>query len=147
MKFETLKTNLSLFEGLDRISYIVDLAKKNDGIPDNLKTDDNRILGCVSTSYVILDSVDPVKIKTDSESMLVKGLLYVLNIYVNGKTKNEILIIDEVKLMNDIGMTNTVTAQRMNGFYSAIVTLKKLVKYIGNKRIENINKAHVWKVE
>ena len=128
MNFEDLKSDLNYLEGFDRISYIIDLAKKNDGIPDNLKTDDSRILGCVSTSYLTLDSTEPVKIKTDSESMLVKGLLYVLNIYVNGKEKNEILIIDEVKLMNDIGMTNTVTSQRMNGFYSAIVTLKKLLE-------------------
>ena len=71
-------------------------------------------------------NIEPVvNINTDSESVLVKGLLFILDCYVNGKNSNEILSINEKDLMEEIGMKNIVTSQRMNGFYSAIVLLKK----------------------
>jgi len=128
MKFEDLKSNLNFLEGIDRISYIIDLAKKNDGIPDNLKNDDNRIWGCVSTSFLVVDNMEPVvKIRTDSESAMVKGLLFILTICMNEKTKTEILEIDEKKLMEDIGMKNTITSQRTNGFYASILKLKEII--------------------
>ena len=129
MKFEDLKSNLNFLEGIDRISYIIDLSKKNKGIPDNLKNDDNRIWGCVSTSFLVVDNIEPVvKIRTDSDSAIVKGLLFILAICMNEKTKTEILEIDEKKLMEDIGMKNTITSQRINGFYASILKLKEIIK-------------------
>ena len=129
MKFEDLKSNLSFLEGIDRISYIIDLSKKNKGIPDNLKNDDNRIWGCVSTSFLVVDNIKPtVKIRTDSDSAIVKGLLFILTTCMNEKTKTEILEIDEKKLMEDIGMKNAITSQRINGFYASILKLKEIIK-------------------
>ena len=129
MKFEDLKSNLNFLEGIDRISYIIDLSKKNKGIPDNLKNDDNRIWGCVSTSFLVVDNIKPtVKIRTDSDSAIVKGLLFILATCMNEKTKTEILEIDEKKLMEDVGMKNTITSQRINGFYASILKLKEIIK-------------------
>ena len=126
MDFESLKNNLQILDGSDRTSYLIDLAKKSDGIPTDEKNDVNRIWGCASISYIKIKNIDPlVHINTDSESVLVKGLLFILDCYVNGKNANEILSINEKELMEEIGMKNIVTSQRMNGFYSAIVLLKK----------------------
>ena len=128
MKFEDLKSNLNFLEGIDRISYIIDLSKKNKGITDNLKNDDNRIWGCVSTSFLVVNNTEPfVTIGTDSESAIVKGLLFILATCMNEKTKTEILEIDEKKLMEDIGMKNTITSQRTNGFYASILKLKEII--------------------
>ena len=126
MDFESLKNNLQILDGSDRTSYLIDLAKKSHGIPTHEKNDENRIWGCASISYIKIKNIDPfVHINTDSESVLVKGLLFILDCYVNGKNTNEILSINEKELMEEIGMKNIVTSQRMNGFYSAIVLLKK----------------------
>lgn len=129
MDFYTIKSNLEILEGLDRLNYLIDLSKMNPGVPENYKTSENRIIGCVSTAYLILDQTEPtVMISTESDSDFVKGLLYILKLYINNKTINEILKIDEVELMNEIGIKNAITSQRINGFYSAINTLKKLLK-------------------
>tara|TARA_A100001037_G_scaffold132432_2_gene120132 strand:+ start:3775 stop:4182 length:408 start_codon:yes stop_codon:yes gene_type:complete len=126
MDFESLKNNLQILDGTDRTSYLIDLAKKSNGIPNNEKNNDNRIWGCASISFLKVKNIEPVvNINTDSESVLVKGLLFILDCYVNGKKSNEILSINEKDLMEEIGMKNIVTSQRMNGFYSAIVLLKK----------------------
>ena len=132
--FDKISSNLVYLENTDRLHYLLELAKKNKGISDELKNDDNRIWGCVSTSYLIvdwynvIDDINPVaEISTDSDAMFVKGLLYLLKIFVNGKTKDEILNIDEEELMEKIGMKNAITSQRINGFYAAIKKLKKLV--------------------
>ena len=68
---------------------------------------------------------------------MVKGLLFILDCYVNGKNANEILSINEKELMEEIGMKNIVTSQRMNGFYSAIVLLKKHLT-------ANLNSKQAW---
>ena len=138
MDFESLKNNLQILDGSDRTSYLIDLAKKSHGIPTHEKNDENRIWGCASISYIKIKNIDPfVHINTDSESVLVKGLLFILDCYVNGKNTNEILSINEKELMEEIGMKNIVTSQRMNGFYSAIVLLKKHLT-------SNLNSKQAW---
>ena len=126
--FDKITSNLVYLENTDRLHYLLELAKKNKGILDELKNDDNRIWGCVSTSYLIVNEIEPiVDISTDSDAMFVKGLLYLLKIFVNGKTKDEILNVNEEELMEKIGMKNTITSQRINGFYAAIKKLKKVL--------------------
>ena len=131
MIFEDLKSNIKFLKDIDRIHYLIDLSKKNEGIPDNLKNDNTKIHGCVSTSFLIVDNTEPlIKIRTDSDSTIVKGLLFILTIFVNEKTKTEILEIDEKKLMEDIGMKNIITSQRTNGFYASILKLKEIIKNV-----------------
>ena len=126
--FKKIASNLVLLEGMDRIEYLLDLAKKNEGISKELKNDDTRIWGCVSESYLIVDNINPnIKISVDSDAMFVKGLLYLLKIFVDGKTKDEILNINEIELMETIGLKSVVTSQRTNGFYAAIKKLKESV--------------------
>ena len=127
-EFEKIVNNLVLLENTDRLMYLLDLAKKNDNISNKLKNDDTRIWGCVSESYLVVDEINPVvKISVDSDAKFVEGLLFLLKLFVNGKTKDEILNIDEMELMNKIGMKNIVTSQRTNGFYAAITKLKESV--------------------
>ena len=78
MDFESLKNNLQILDGTDRTSYLIDLAKKSNGIPNNEKNNDNRIWGCASISFLKVKNIEPVvNINTDSESVLVKGLLFI----------------------------------------------------------------------
>jgi len=129
MDFNTIKSNLEILDGMDRLSYLIDLSKRNPGINQEFKTNNYKIPGCVSTSYLKIEQLEPtVIIKAESESDFVNGLLYILKIYVDNKNKKEILEINEVNLMNDLKIKNSITSQRLNGFYSAIQTLKKLVK-------------------
>tara|TARA_R110000824_G_scaffold100225_1_gene238369 strand:+ start:156 stop:548 length:393 start_codon:yes stop_codon:yes gene_type:complete len=124
--FKQIVDSLTFLEGMDRLEYLLELGKKNDGIIEELKNDDVRVWGCVSESYLIVDNIDSsIKISVDSEAMFVRGLLFLLKIFVDGKTKDEVLNIDEMELMETIGLKNIVTSQRTNGFYAAIKKLKE----------------------
>ena len=126
--FKTIKDNFDILDGMDRLQYLIDLSKKSEDIPDKLKTDNNKIYGCVSVSFLIVEREKPtIKINTDSDSKLVKGLLFVLESYVHNKTKQNILDLDEKLLMEEIGIKDAITSQRTNGFYSAIKKLKKIL--------------------
>lgn len=127
MKFAKIVRNLKELEGIDKFEYLFSLAKKNEGIPNVDKTDINRIFGCTSTAYLIVKQYDPVQIITDSESQFVKGLLYILQLYVNDESKEHVLTIDHTYLMDLMGMENAISSQRTNGFYAAIVKLQKIL--------------------
>lgn len=128
MDFNTIKTNLEFLDGLDRLNYLIDLSKKKTVIDQKDKILKNKITGCVSNAYLLIKNVDPCIIQTESDSEFVNGLLYILELYVNHKSINDVMKINEIKLMETIGLKNTITSQRINGFYSAIKTLKTKLK-------------------
>ena len=128
MDFNKIKSNLKILDGMDRLSYLIDLSKKNPGIKKKYKNDQHKINGGVSTAYFKLDQLEPtILISTESDSEFVNGLLYVLKIYVENKTQNDIMNINEIELMNELNIKNSISSQRLNGFYSAIKTLKKII--------------------
>tara|TARA_B100000700_G_C15006335_1_gene838703 strand:- start:1402 stop:1788 length:387 start_codon:yes stop_codon:yes gene_type:complete len=128
MDFNTIKSNLELLDGLDRLNYLIDLSKKNPGVPKEYKIQSNKIIGCVSNAYLFISSFEPIAINVESDSDFVQGLLYILKLYVENKTKEEIISIDEEKLMGLLKLKNSITSQRINGFYSAIKMLKEKIQ-------------------
>ena len=125
MNLDTIKTNLGFLDGLDRLNYLIDLSKNKNKLEKKYKVPKNKIPGCVSNAYLLIEKFEPCIIKTESDSEFVNGLLYILELYVNNKSKNDIMKINEIELMDMIGLKNTITSQRVNGFYSTIKTLKK----------------------
>ena len=131
MDFNKIKSNLEILDGMDRLSYLIDLSKKNPGIEKKYKNNQHKINGCVSTAYLKVDQLEPtIKISTESDSEFVNGLLYVLKIYVENKTQYDIMNVNESELMNDLNIKNSISSQRLNGFYSAIKTLKKIISIL-----------------
>ena len=127
MDFNTIKSNIEFLDGLDRLNYLIDLSKNKNKLEKKYKIPENKIPGCVSNAYLLIDSFDPCKIQTESDSEFVNGLLYILELYVNNKSKKDIIEINGINLMDEIGLKNTITSQRVNGFYSAIQTLKEKI--------------------
>ena len=72
--------NLNLFDdSTERLSYLVDLAKKSTTLPTELRTDDRLIGGCISKIWVDVGVVeDNVKVYYDSDAMITKGITSVL---------------------------------------------------------------------
>ena len=67
-------------------------------------------------------------IRTDSDSHIVSGLLYLLSLSVNNQSKDFIDNVDAIKILNSIGLDGKITSQRTNGFISAVNTLKQQIK-------------------
>ena len=128
MDFDTIISNLELLDGLERLNYLIDLSKKNPGISKEHKIENNKIIGCVSNAYLVISSFEPITINVESDSDFVQGLLYILKLYIDNKTKEQIIDIDVEKLMTLLKLKNSITSQRINGFYSAVKMLKEKIK-------------------
>ena len=51
-KIKTKGENMSILEGMERLQYIIDEAKKVQPLADVHKTEENKIRGCISNLWV-----------------------------------------------------------------------------------------------
>ena len=132
IQLKEIKNNFLLFDNqLDRFEYLIEIGKNNKGLSSNHKIDQNLIIGCASKSWVICYQKDNLFfIEIDSEAHIVRGLLSILQIAVNGKNNIEIMNLNGIQILSDIGLGNSITSQRMNGFLSALKTIKVLVNVV-----------------
>ena len=129
---EELKETFSIFDDpLDKFSQIIDMGKKSPGLKENEKKHNNQIIGCSSQSWVIttLDSEENLYIRTDSEALIVKGLLSILEFILNGNNKQIIYKIEAQDILENINLNRSITSQRTNGFISAINKIRSQIKY------------------
>ena len=126
---EEIRGNFDLFDNqLDKFEYLIEIGKENSGISNDFKVDKNLIIGCASKSWVVCHKKENLFfVDIDSEAHIVRGLLSILQHAINNRTSEEIINLDGKKMLDEIGLGNNITSQRMNGFLSALNTVKKLV--------------------
>lgn len=125
-----IKEMFSMFDDpLDMISQLIDIGKREHNLDASEKTDENIISGCTSKAWLVINITpsNSYNIKTDSDSHIVSGLLYLLSLSVNNKSKDFINNIDPILILNSTGLDGQITSQRTNGFISAVETLKQRV--------------------
>jgi cysteine desulfuration protein SufE len=118
-----IKGEFSIFnEPQEKYVLLVDLAKKSSGLPPEKRTDKNKVNGCISQAWIIADKEtdDTYNFQTDSDAMIVKGLLFILQRLFNGQRKEDIVSIDGQNILDHIGLKGTISIQRTNGFGAAI---------------------------
>ena len=113
---------------MDKYTQIIELGKKNEGIPDKYKIDENRIFGCASMAWVIvINNNNTYNILIDSDTFIVKGLLSILKYIINDASLEEINNLKIESIFKDIGLENAITSQRTNGFLNALEKIKKQI--------------------
>ena len=119
---ESIRDEFSLFTNPhDKYVLLVDMANDTAGLAPEHRIDDNKILGCTSQSWIVKEkSGDTFSFRTDSDAMIVKGLLSLIERVFNKRTKEEILTIDGSKFLFSIGLGTVISNQRTNGFSNAI---------------------------
>ncbi|HIF27683.1 MAG TPA: SufE family protein [Candidatus Marinimicrobia bacterium] len=118
-----IKDEFSIFnEPQEKYVLLVDLGKKSSGLPPEKRTDKNKVNGCISQAWLIADKQtdDTYNFQTDSDAMIVKGLLFILQRLFNGQRKEDIVSIDGQNILDHIGLEGTISNQRTNGFGAAI---------------------------
>jgi len=116
---------------MDKYTQIIDFGKKNSGLDDKEKNDTNRIYGCTSLAWVKTENNGTLySIKTDSDTIIVKGLLGILEFIISKSEKDEILKLRMDNILFKIGLENSITSQRTNGFLSAIEKIKQQINVL-----------------
>lgn len=113
------------------IYYIMDLGHKLPEFPEEQRTDDNLIKGCMSKVWLTADLKDgAVHFHADSNTDITKGLISLLIRIFNGQPADEVVNAD-LYFINKIGMSQMIGSQRSNGFASMIKQMKLFALTLG----------------
>ena len=114
----------------DKFVQLMDMAKESEKLTEIEKTDINKINGCTSQAWVVAEDNgnETYRIKTDSDALIVKGLLSILEKIFSGQPVNEILSINSMDILKSVGLDGIITSQRTNVFSNAVEKIQGLVK-------------------
>ena len=105
--------------------HLVDLGKvSRNTFPEKDKTEENFIHGCTSFAWIKLENPDPIHIKTVSDSMIVGGMLALLEQTFNGEPKSSIDDYGGQDLIDGFGLEGHISSQRLRGFAEAVRMMK-----------------------
>tara|TARA_B100000902_G_C27054101_1_gene785642 strand:- start:192 stop:596 length:405 start_codon:yes stop_codon:yes gene_type:complete len=108
--------NLKTLEGHDRLQYLVDKAKEVMPLPEEVKTENNRIHGCASKLWIVggCDSSQKMIYQVDGDAHITKGTAKVVTDLVNGEDRAQVaaLTVDDFA---PLGVKELLTMQRQNG--------------------------------
>ena len=126
IKIESLKSEFDMLDNpMDKYQYIIDLGKEKENLSKDIRTDKNLIKGCVSQAWMYIESkINPIKIITDSDALIVKGLLGILEKLVNESNVDDIKKLNGSEILNNIGLGYSISSQRTNGFIGAVNKIK-----------------------
>jgi cysteine desulfuration protein SufE len=123
--------DLSLLEGTERLTYLVELAKQSTTLPEELRTDDRLVPGCISKIWVEVGLVEnKVKVYYDSDAMIPKGIATIVCDIFTNCTKQEARDFDWETGLQKLGFVQLVTPQRRNGLYNLIGVLQNKIAMI-----------------
>ncbi len=106
--------------------YLVDLGKQSlKEYPEEDRTEENFIHGCTSNAWIKLISKDPIQINTVSDSLIISGLLYLLEEVFNGEPKSSIDNYSGQDLIDEFGLESNISTQRLRGFAEAVRLMKQ----------------------
>lgn len=111
-------------EWLDKYEYLIDLGKKLEPLPEELKTEDRLIKGCQSRVWLDTSFKDGTLVfRADSDAIITKGIISLLiNVY-SGRTPAEIAA-DDFAFVEQIGLKENLSPTRANGLASMIATIR-----------------------
>lgn len=112
-------------EWLDKYEYLIDLGRKLEAFPEELKTEDRLIKGC--QSRVWLDTVvdgDRLYFRADSDAIITRGIISLLIGVYSGRTAREIAD-DDFSFVDRLGLRENLSPTRANGLASMIETLRR----------------------
>jgi cysteine desulfuration protein SufE len=124
--------NFSLLdEWDDRYRYLIELGRTLPPLPDEDRTDANKVQGCASQVWMTTriapgGNGNPVLMfDGDSDAHIVRGLVAVLFALNSGKHAREILDNDAIALFEQLGLREHLTPQRSNGFRSMVDRIRR----------------------
>ena len=112
----------------DKIEYIMDLGKRLPPLPDALKTEANKVRGCQSQVWLVAE-LDPgsgrLRLRADSDAILVRGLIALLLELYDGRRPEEILA-NPPRVLEEIGLSRFLTPGRANGLEAMVARIRAL---------------------
>ena len=104
---------------------MIELGRELPEFSETARTDANKVRGCVSQVW-IEDGLEngALRIRGDSDSHLVKGLVALAIALYDGKKPSEAMAVDAQGVFREFGLEQHLTPQRSNGVRSMIERIR-----------------------
>ena len=129
--FEHIREDFELLDDWeDRYRSVIELGRKLEPLPDDMRNAVNKVQGCVSQVW-LSTTVDPdggtprLFFIGDSDAHIVRGLVAILFAIYSGKTADEILSIDAQQTLGALHLSEHLTPQRSNGLMAMVQRIRK----------------------
>ena len=131
MTIEEIIDNFSLLDDWDdRYRYVIELGRNLAPLPEEARSDANKVQGCAS--QVWLDTkIEPngkagpvLTFRGDSDAHIVRGLIAILLVLYSGKPARDIVDTDAIAVFERLALREHLTPQRSNGFRSMVERIK-----------------------
>ena len=115
-------------EWLDKYEYLIDLGRRLEPFPEELKTEDRLIKGCQSRVWLDTEARDGrLWFRADSDAIITKGIISLLIGVYSGRTAREIAE-DDFSFVEQLGLRENLSPTRANGLASMIATLRETAR-------------------
>lgn len=108
----------------ERYRYLVEMGEQMPPMAPELKTESNKVQGCVSEVWVRLMPTSghggALVLSGDSETAIIKGVVAVIAALCERKTADEILETDFDRLFEDLDLAEHLSPNRHVGIYSIV---------------------------
>ncbi len=128
--FDEIAENLSVLEDWEeRYAYVIQVGKALPPLPDELRSEANRVQGCASQVWLATsrgEGRDPVlTFQGDSDALIVRGLVALAIAVNSGKKASEIAATDTFAIFDDLGLKAHLSSQRSNGLRSMVARIRR----------------------
>ena len=112
----------------ERYQYLIDLGKRLPALPDELKTEANRLQGCQSMVWIVPEGdAGKLDFHAISDSSIVSGLIYLALRVYSGRSAAEILATTP-DYISDIGLAKHLSPTRSNGLASLLAFIQNTAR-------------------
>lgn len=115
----------------DRYRYIIDLGRKLPALPDEDRTDDNRVRGCTSQVWLVAREEGPdhrLVFLGDSDAHIVRGLVALMLLIFSGRPRKAILETDARAILERLGLGRHLSPMRANGLFAMVERIRDMAR-------------------
>ena len=125
--FEELVEDFEFIEDWeDRYRHVIELGKAMEPLDEALKVPATKVDGCASQVWLHVQIEDGVfRFEGDSDAMIVKGLLAVLQKLYSDLAVSAVLKVDARAEMARLGLNEHLSSQRSNGLRAMIERIRE----------------------
>ena len=129
---QSIIEEFGFFDGwMERYEYIIELGRNLAGLPEELRSDGNKVPGCQSQVWFVAGRKDGlVHFRADSDAMIVRGLIALLLRVYSDRRPEEILATPP-DFFETIELGSHLSGSRANGLHAMV---RRIQGYAGAYR-------------
>lgn len=109
---------------MDKYAYLIELGNELEPLDQKDKTEQNLIKGCQSRVWFVVSKENgKIHFRGESDAVIVKGLVALLQRVVSGRTPKEILE-NELHFIDELGLKQHLSPTRANGLLAMVKQIR-----------------------